>query len=373
MRILHVIDSGGLYGAETMLLGLVREQRRLGVDASILSLGSVGQGEKPIESAARQRGLPVQTLRMRPGFNLAGALAIIQRVRNQAIDIIHSHGYKGNILLGIVPPPWRVPVVSTLHGWTAATFPSRLAMYQWLDSRMLTRLDSVVAVSEFLRQDQRLLNVPASRLAIIENGLDLGVLPEIEVTSTSGRFTKKDREFVVGAVGRLAPEKGFGFLIEALKSVQTSCPGVRAIILGEGPDRTALQDQIDDMGLHGLVELAGYQSDTIRWMQKFDVFALSSVTEGLPMTLLEAMYARIPIVATMVGGVPEALGQGRGGVLVEPACPAPLAAAIERIYRGEANVQSMTEYSYQRLLEKYTSDRMAARYSEVYRNVLARH
>lgn len=372
MKILHVIDSGGLYGAETMLLGLVREQRRMGIDASILSLGNVGQGEKAFELAARQRGLPVQTLRIRSGFNLAGALAIIRRVRKQAIDIIHSHGYKGNILLGLVPRPCRVPVVSTLHGWTAATFPSRLAMYQWLDRRMLTRLDSIVSVSEFSRHDQRLHNVPATKLTIIENGLDLGVLPEIVATSISGRFTKKDREFVIGAVGRLAPEKGFGFLIEALKLVLTSCPGVRASILGEGPDRAILQHQIDDAGLHGLVELTGYQSDTIRWMQKFDVFVLSSVTEGLPMTVLEAMYVRIPIVATKVGGVPEALDQGMGGVLVEPASPSALAVALERIYHGEVNVQSMVEYSYQRLFEKYTSGRMAARYSEVYQNLLVR-
>lgn len=374
MKVLHVIDSGGLYGAETMLFGLIREQRRAGMEACILSLGNVGQGEKPIESAAREREIPVQTLRMRPGLNLMGALAIIRRVHKQRIDIIHTHGYKGNILMGLIPRFWRrAPVVSTLHGWTAAALPSRLALYQWLDRRMLTRLDAVVTVNEILRQDRRLSSVAAAKLVVIENGLDLGSLPAVGASAVTREFIKSDREFLIGAMGRLATEKGFGFLIEALQSVRASCPRIRAVILGEGPDRTILQRQIDDAGLHDLVRLVGYQSETTCWMREFDVFVLSSVTEGLPMTLLEAMHARIPIVATSVGGVPEALGQGQGGILIEPASPPALATAIEQIYRGEMNVRDMTEYSYQRLLKRYTSDRMAARYTEIYRSLLAKH
>lgn len=370
MRVLHIIDSGGLYGAETMLLGLVREQRRMGLDAAILSLGNIDQGEKPVELAARQRGIPVQTLRMRTGLNLLGTAAILRRVREQEIDLIHTHGYKGNILMGLVPRRWRrVPVVSTVHGWTSAKVPSRLALYQWLDRRMLAHLDAVVLVNNILQHDRRLNKVVAENRLVIENGLDLDWLSSLESRRDSSAIY--DGKFVVGAIGRLAPEKGFNFLIQALQLVRASCPAVHAFILGEGPDRAVLQQQIDSAGLHEVVELVGYQSDIRVWMRDFNVFVLSSITEGLPMTLLEAMSARVPIIATNVGGIPEALGRGQGGILIQPASPTQLASAIERIYRGEVTVQTMMEYSHERMRAKYSCGRMAARYLGVYRNLLA--
>ena len=121
MHILHIIDSGGMYGAEVMLLNLVEEQIRQGLSPVIASIGGVQSGEKPLELEAHKRGFPLKIFRMRPGPNLIGAMEILKYAKSTRCDLLHSHGYKGNILFGFLPKKIRrLPLVATLHGWTSA-------------------------------------------------------------------------------------------------------------------------------------------------------------------------------------------------------------------------------------------------------------
>jgi glycosyltransferase involved in cell wall biosynthesis len=380
MKVLHIIDSGGLYGAETMLLGLVQEQLRLGFDPLVLSIGDTSVSEKPLEAEARSRSLPVEAMRMRAGLNLPGAYRIVRFAKDHQFDVLHTHGYKGDILMGLIPRRIRrLPVVCTLHGWIVSPRLSYLTLYQWLDREMLRRLDAVVAVNEPMLRDLRVRKYRIKRLYTINNGLSVDWdmqqrksgpgegLPPLVSEEANDLYRGG---FVIGAIGRLAPEKGFDCLIRAVQFLSAKYPDVKAVILGEGPCRSELQKQIAEAGLNGKVLMPGYRMNCIEHMKRFGVFVLSSVTEGLPMTILEAMYARVPIVATRVGGVPDALAQGSGGLLVEPSNPEALAAAIERIYKREIQADVLTNFSYDRLLSDYTSDRMARRYTDVYQAVI---
>jgi len=149
LKILHIIDSGGLYGAEIMLLHLIDEQKKLGLKPVLLSIGRKGIAEKPIEIEASKREIEVHKFRMRSGPNIVWAIKILLFAQKNAFDLMHSHGYKGNILFGFMPKPVRkLPLISTLHGWTSTTGFSKMRVYLWLDSLSLRFIDAVVLVNK---------------------------------------------------------------------------------------------------------------------------------------------------------------------------------------------------------------------------------
>ena len=153
IKVLHLIDSGGLYGAEMMLLDLVEEQVKSGIKPLILSVGTHEDEKKPIELAAEKRSLPIKAYRMKAGFNLMSGIGVLRFAQKKKFQILHSHGYKFNILLGIIPRFMRkIPIITTVHGYVHAAYFSKMGMYQYLDRFSLQWLDFVVFVSVLTEQ-----------------------------------------------------------------------------------------------------------------------------------------------------------------------------------------------------------------------------
>lgn len=362
-KVLHVIDSGGLYGAESVLLNCVEEQLGLGCQPVICSIGDPGVGEKPLEVEARRRGLPIVTFRMRPGLNVIGALRVAAFARRHGFEVIHSHGYKGNILFGLMPRLLRrVPMISTLHGWTGRQRMGRMALYQWLDRWSLRFVDRVVVVSESMLQMKPVRYL--ERVSVIRNGIDLG-----ECRPRRTRATGNGDEIVIGAVGRLSPEKGFDSLVDALAMVRHAGVQARLIVIGEGAERQRLERLIQEKGLTDLVQLPGYRADVARFLLDIDVFVVSSLSEGAPMSVLEAMRARTPVIATSVGGIPEMLEHGRAGMLVKPRDAIGLAAAIKFACSNPAETGRRSRRAYDRVRERYDRRAMAQKYCGLYADV----
>ncbi|MBJ6723697.1 glycosyltransferase [Geomesophilobacter sediminis] len=368
MKILHLIDSGGMYGAETMLLGLMAEQLRLGLHPILGSIAPPGYPEKPVEAEARRRGLTVVPFRMVPGPNPAGALAILSFAWRERVQILHSHGYKGDILFGFLPR-WlrRLPLVSTLHGWTGnGQARGRLALYEWLHGVVLSRVERVVVVNRPMQEHPR-LKQRRVRVEVVPNGIAEPAPAREALDPALVSFCAAG--FVIGAIGRLSPEKGFDLLLEAVAGLVAEGRDLRLVVVGEGELRGELTRKARELGLEGRFLLPGFIPDGRRCLALFHLFAISSSTEGLPMTLLEAMQARVPVVATGVGGIPEALGEGACGVVTEVSAGAlrqgirevidHLDAAAERAHRAQL-----------RVAEHYSSRAMAARYLEIYRRAV---
>ena len=159
IKVLHLIDSGGLYGAEMMLLNLVEEQVKSGQKPLILSAGTPGIKEKAIEVEAKKRGLPVKAVRMKAGINFVKAFQIISFAKNENFDILHSHGYKFNILLGMLPRVFRkIPIVTTIHGYIPEKKYSKLAAYQWLDRVLIKSFDNVIFVNKYMLKQPFFIN-----------------------------------------------------------------------------------------------------------------------------------------------------------------------------------------------------------------------
>jgi glycosyltransferase involved in cell wall biosynthesis len=367
VKILHLIDSAGLYGAERVLLHLAEEQKRGGLLPVIASIGKKGEGAKPLEMAAAQRGIAVAPFRMRPGPNLSGVRKILEFARQEKVDLLHSHGYKGNILFGLLPARFRrMPLLTTLHGWTGTRRLSRIALYEWLDRQMLPRLDAVVVVCRSMGAHPWIAarNLP---LHVVCNGIPAPGR-KVENRLEPGILQFCRGHFTIGAIGRLSPEKGFAQLIAAFKTVVEADRTARLLILGEGSERPALEAQIRGLDLDGNVSLPGFRTGAADYLPHFDLFVLPSLTEGLPLSVLEAMLAGVPVLATRVGAVPELLEEGMAGFLVADAgC---LAAAIGKIRREAPEARQRADRARRRVQEHYSSSRMADGYMAVYRQLM---
>lgn len=369
MKVLHLIDSGGLYGAEIMLLSLATEQLRLGMEPIIASIGNPGEGEKPLEAEARRRGVKVEPFRMRSGPNLLGALRILRFARGQGVALVHSHGYKANILFGLLLQGIRrLPMVSTVHGWTSTGRISKMWFYEWLDARSLTCIDRVVLVNAAMAGHERLLK-NRERLLVVNNGLPCETAAgQVSLNDKVAAFCRSG--FTLCAIGRLSAEKGFDLLLDAVKEAAVGWPGLRLVIIGEGRQRAALEHQVDNLGLRKQVLLPGYVANASRYLPLCQGFVLSSLSEGLPIVVLEAMQAGVPIVATRVGGVPEVLAEGKAGLLVEAGNRSRLADAIRQIRESGTLCEKLITTAARRVREHYSSAAMARQYLAVYQGLL---
>lgn len=371
MKVLHIIDSGGLYGAEIMLLNLMQEQKLLGCEPVLASIGEKYQEAKPIEVQAEKKGFVLKTFRMSPGPNMAGAIKIVRYALLDGVDILHTHGYKANIFMGLLPRCIRrLPVVSTLHGWTSTGKLDRMILYEWLDRLSLRLIDRVVAVNSTMRD-----KIGIRDLRVVNNGIpvnDMVTAPEPNVSSEIdddvNRFCMQG--FTFGAIGRLSPEKGFGTLIDAVKIASVDHPEVQLVIIGDGSLMDDLIRRSRELGISGRIMFAGYRDNASKYLSCFKVFVLSSLTEGLPMVVLEAMRAGVPIVATRVGGVPEVLDNGSAGILLDSGNASDIAKGMIHLLEHPGLRVRLAGKAQSRVSDRYSSRLMAEKYCGLYQELL---
>jgi glycosyltransferase involved in cell wall biosynthesis len=371
VKILHVIDSEGMHGAETVVIALMKAQRDRGHEPVLGSIGERGSGVKEMERVAEAEHLGVQRFSMRRGPDVLGALRIRSHADGGAFDVVHTHGYKADILMGLIGRlRRRFGLIATVHGWTNVRRFSRLRFYEWLHRKMLRAMDAVVVVSEPLLADIRLKRI-REKLHLIHNGIALDPSPSTPQNLADPIASFARGSFVVGTVGRLSPEKNHRFLLTAFKLFADKGVNAKLVIIGDGPERDELRRATAQAGLEQSVLLAGYRSNARTLLPLFDVFALPSKTEGTPVSVLEAMEAGIPVVATAVGGVPELLDHGAAGIIVDGEKPENFAQALRRLHESPQARQELARRGRERVAEKYSIQTCAQSYQHVYERIAA--
>lgn len=365
MQVLHIIDSGGMYGAEVMLLNLVREQLVLGIKPVIASIGSKGCGEKAIEKEAYRQNIDVQPFRMLPGPNYIGAKRVLQYAQAIGCNLLHSHGYKGNILFGFMPKMVRrLPLITTVHGWTSTSGLYRIRIYEWLDAISLRYMDAVVLVNRGMLQHPKFGNFDSGNVHVINNGIAIKKEKNDIPCDIHKWLTGAGVKIV--AVGRLSPEKGFANLLEAMSIVVKQGANVHLTLLGEGGLRQELERQVVHLGLEDRVVMPGFIENASELFHRFDLLVMPSLTEGLPITILEAMRAQVPIIASAVGGIPNILEDGVNGILVQPGKVEELSAAMNKLVASLSLREQFAEKSYFLFKQNYSASQMALAYRQLY-------
>ena len=371
IKVLHLIDSSGFHGAEAVMLTLMDQSAQLGHVPVLGSMIAPGGDEKPVEAEAIRKGFAVRQFPLRTLPSWTSISRILRTIREERIDLVHTHGYKPNIVLGFLPRSIRsVPVVATLHGWCSTARFSKLRFYERLAVRALAHFDGVAVVSARMLEHPNLTGRKLPLLTVIPNAAS----PEAPAPLISGdpdtveRFCR--RKFTFGSIGRLAKEKDFTTLLESYAVLRKRGADCQLLIMGDGPEHPVLVELIRQHGLGEMVQLPGYVEGARRYLPLFGAYVLSSTIEGMPMTILEAFAEGIPIVSTAVGEVPQMLEQGRSGLLVPPGDVQGLANAMERIFENADERKRLADAS-RRMSDVYNSAvAMAQAYLDFYHRAL---
>lgn len=264
-------------------------------------------------------------------------------VREKSIDIVHAHDYKTDFLALALSRVEKVIPLATSHGWITNTWKERL--YQFCDIRLLKHFPRVITVSEPIRQQLIRAGARPSRVVKIRNGIDAEYFRRQDGVKERMRseLSIPQNALVLGAVGRLSPEKRFDLLLQTAASLTEYQPWV--VIAGDGPSHQELVKLAVQLGIDARVKLLGHRSDVREIHQTFDIYVQTSDTEGIPNAILEAMALEVPVVATDVGGTRELIENLVTGVLVPPQRSEKLKQAIQFLHNNNNTGDLMVQAS----------------------------
>ena len=258
-------------------------------------------------------------------------------------------------------------MIATYHlDWPDRGF--TLYVYHALDRLVLRGFKKIIAVSKPIERSLRRSGLSRRKLATIANGIDLERFRNI--TRSEPQTASASGGMKVGLVGRLTPQKGHRYLIEAAPKILASCPNVTFLFIGDGPDRQQLETLVKGAGLQNRFAFSGAQRDMPSVYAGLDAVVLPSINEGLPMTLIEALAAARPVVATSVGDVPTLIRNRETGLLVEPRNPEALAQAIISLLIDADLRTTLARNGQQWVEQKFSATAMADRYHDIYRETL---
>lgn len=367
----HVLHRLDFAGAEVLAAGLARclcERYRF----IFLCLDGIG----PLGQRLMGEGFKVVDLKRRPGIDAGVARRLNRAVRRYDIDLLHAHQYTPFFYAGLSRRcglGGSPPIIFTEHG---RHYPDLRRARRVLANRVLLKgADRVTAVGRFIRQaliDNE--GITPDRIEVIHNGIDPdafalgGARPESLGASQSRGGS--GGELTILQVARFHPVKDHATAIRAFARVAEALPAARLVLVGDGDGRPAIEAQVGELGLNDRVRFLGVRDDIAALLESADIFLLSSLSEGISVTLLEAMAARRPIVATRVGGNPEVVDHGRNGLLSPRGDDAALAANLLMLLRNPALRARMGEAGRNRLLKAFTRRQMHTAYARVYQQVL---
>ena len=273
-------------------------------------------GFEELRQKAEACGAPLVGIEDRGPWDLRVVWRLLRICREHRVVIWHGHDYKSNAIGLLLRRFWPMRLVSTVHGWVDRK--ARMPWYERIDKLCLRRYERVICVSEDLWETCIACGVAAERCVVIQNAIDTAQYTRRTSTRRAKQSLGLEPErLLIGAVGRLADEKNLVGLIRTVARLVDEGIDAELVIVGEGPQRGHLESLIAELGRQDRIHLLGYRADTIDLYQAMDVFALSSLREGFPNVLLEAMAMEVPVVATRVAGVPRLVQHGENGLLVD--------------------------------------------------------
>ena len=385
IKILRVIARLNMGGPALHVAYLTEGLTKRGYDTTLVA-GSLARGEDSMAFVADARGVEVVRIdelgrEISPLRDLMATIRLARLIRKERPQILHTHtakaGTVGRVaarLAGSRKPPI---VVHTFHGHVLRGYfgPVRTLLFRLLERWLAAGTTALIAVSPQVRDDLVSLGVaPRERFVVIRLGIELDerVAPEENGRGESRRYLgiPGDR-FAVGWIGRMTAVKRTDDVLIAFKSLRDS--GVDAVLcmVGDGPDRLPLEQRAHELGVARDTVFLGYQEDVAPFYAAFDVLVLPSGNEGTPVTVIEALAAERPVVATRVGGVPDVVRDGEDGFLVEAGATEDLADRLGRLARDPALRARMGKKGRERVLPRYAVKRLVDDVDELYRSLLS--
>jgi glycosyltransferase involved in cell wall biosynthesis len=361
MRVVHLLSSSHFHGAEAAVLELCKRQVEEGLDISVLLLRNNNDTTAEIESRFEQAGIKLSSIPVRGRWNWGAANRLRRRIKEGAVDILHSHKYKTTPYALFASLGRETRVVSTYHNWLDET--RMLRVYMHIDKHLARYCDACVAVSGPVAQEL-LRFTQAEKVHLVHNGIDINRWKPSPGDGIHG-------DAVVGFVGRLSSAKGVGLLLEAVSDVPlVGGRPLRCLVVGDGELLEQLRERADRPDLRGRVTFTGAIDDVAAVYQEMDVICLPSENEGCPMVLIEAMASGVPATASNVGDVSKLIIDGETGLLLPERSTESIRRVISELLSDDSRRQAMGSAARQHIEREFAVQIMSSRYQRVYQSAL---
>ena len=368
-KVLQLISSIGFFGAENVIAELVTELAASEFEPIIGVIRNLKNPHLELIDFARKNNIESVIFEAQRQFDLQTIASIRNFIKGNNVDIVQTHGYKSNFYAIFAALFENVHLLATCHPWIKTS--RRGKAYAKIDKLLLKKFSRIVAISDQVKKEILDAGIPDNKISIIDNGINLLRFEEqFDTKEIRKQFGIPLESQVIGTVGRLDLEKGHHILLEAAKIVIQKNPSTFFVIVGDGYLKNDLKSRAEQLKIEDHILLPGIIKEVPKILSVFDVFVLPSLTEGLPMALLEAMAAKKPVIASRVGAIPKVIIDNETGILIKPGNANELSKAVIDLLQDKFKADLITKNAYNKIVQEFSSSRMAKQYINIYENML---
>lgn len=374
-RILHFIESEGVYGAERVILNLSRQLKMNTTYTPVVGcIVAHRDSACALYDLAIQLGLEATKIPIANSKLPRDLYHAANHIKHLDIDLIHSHGYKPSVFGFIIKLLKRIPIIATCHLWfEPSKGPLKMRVMISLEKKIYRWFPKVIAVSEPIKETLLKCNLSSSQVELVPNGVEI---PAQQLTFDEKVLLRKNlnlanNAFCVLNSARLTRQKAQWVLVKAAAILKHQNENVSILIVGEGSLANELKELILNEKVETHVQLLGFRPDVNKLLEFSDAFALPSIDEGMPMSLLEAAASAKPIISTLVGDIGKLIQHEKTGLVIPTEDPAALASAIVRLKNSHELSQHLAQQAHEKMASCYSSEAMCKRYASIYDAIFA--
>lgn len=367
VKVLHLICSTGYYGAERWVLALVSKLSKDDIEVELaVTSEDINFRIEVLERFSKSYGLG-HRIEMRTAFDVRIVKSLTKIIDSNGIDVIHTHGYKSDIV-GLIVAKWaNVKCMSTPHGF-GENLGFKLRTYIRFGTFALRFFDRIVPLSTALCEDLINKGIPLDRISVIENAVDLEEIDRRVLSLDEKVIPSKGKK--LGYVGRLVSGKRVDHIISVFDKLWSKDHSLELLIVGDGPERNTLETMVQGLPSVNSIQFLGYVEDRFVVMRSLDVFVMASISEGIPRCIMEALALELPVAAYDIPGVDELIKNYETGALAPSGDIIRLEKICEELLY-DVNLAKRLGIAGRHLIERtFTAERMASDYSKLYREML---
>lgn len=364
INVLQFICPTGFYGAERWVLALAKhlDPAKVRCDLAV----TMEPDQKPLELVKEYKklALPCHVINMQSKFDLSAVSKMAELIKQQNIHIVHTHGYKSDIIGVLAARKAGIPCVVTPHGFENAK-DIKLRTFIWLGCQAMKFATKVVPLSQQLMRDCKRMGVKDAKTLYIQNGVDLS---EVEATATPERQNPAEKR--IGFVGQMISRKNIFDILDIFEQLDAKRPNTRLVLLGDGDARAELEAYTQTLASKSHIEFLGFRDDRLSLLKSFDLFVMTSTLEGIPRCLMEATAASIPVAAYDIAGIDQLIEHEKTGLLAPLGEKTELLGYWDKLLFDEEYAAQLVANAKEFVYQHYSANRMAQEYTELFEQLV---